>query len=581
MTAMTWSHASRDSWRREFLVVEADPRSPERGQYGFVQSVIREVAYQTLSRRERRDRHVKAAHYFESGGDHELAGVIAAHYMHAFEYSPPGPEAEDYAAKGRRALIGAADRAGSLGAHDQALAYLEQALEITTDPQEQAILWELAADAAQRAANYDAAHRLLTQSIERYQREGDLSAAMRATARLGSVLLAMGEVGSAMARLQAAPADLSELRSDPEVVNLTAELARAHMLNLESEQAIKWADEALPAAERLQLLSAVADLLTTKGAALQQLGRAQEGMALTAGAVNLAEKHALQSQRLRALFNYAGVLWDDSPVHAMDAARTALDVSRNLGDREWELAAAALACEFAIFTGEWDWAEANLQETYRDGVSGYHAADLGTTRAVLRALGGNVGAASEILEASKSLVEDLSDPQLLAQLRWAEGRVRLAAGDLGGALDNALSAVAAGGPNKSAAYLLAARAALWSHDPSQMSVVLARLENLHPQGQWIDCGRRSMEAGRAALEGRRDEAVHLYQEVFRNWRDLGVPFDLAMSQLDFVIAAGPEVPEARAAAEEARGIFTDLGARPFLERLDAALAVAPPVRPSE
>ena len=36
--------------RREFLAVEADPRSPERGQYAFVQSVVHEVAYATLAR---------------------------------------------------------------------------------------------------------------------------------------------------------------------------------------------------------------------------------------------------------------------------------------------------------------------------------------------------------------------------------------------------------------------------------------------------------------------------------------------------------------------------------------------------
>ncbi|MEA2461840.1 MAG: hypothetical protein QOH90_2017, partial [Actinomycetota bacterium] len=36
-----------DLGRREILLVDSDPRSPERGQYGFVQSLIREVAYQT------------------------------------------------------------------------------------------------------------------------------------------------------------------------------------------------------------------------------------------------------------------------------------------------------------------------------------------------------------------------------------------------------------------------------------------------------------------------------------------------------------------------------------------------------
>ena len=39
--------------RRELLVHEADPRSPERGQYAFVQALIREVAYNTLALRDR------------------------------------------------------------------------------------------------------------------------------------------------------------------------------------------------------------------------------------------------------------------------------------------------------------------------------------------------------------------------------------------------------------------------------------------------------------------------------------------------------------------------------------------------
>ena len=57
---------------------EVDPRSPERGQYAFVQAVIREVAYSTLALRDRRGRHLAAARYFESLGDDELAGALAS-----------------------------------------------------------------------------------------------------------------------------------------------------------------------------------------------------------------------------------------------------------------------------------------------------------------------------------------------------------------------------------------------------------------------------------------------------------------------------------------------------------------------
>lgn len=48
----------RDLIRREILEVDEDPRSPERGQYRFVQGLIREVAYGRLSKSERVSRHV-------------------------------------------------------------------------------------------------------------------------------------------------------------------------------------------------------------------------------------------------------------------------------------------------------------------------------------------------------------------------------------------------------------------------------------------------------------------------------------------------------------------------------------------
>ncbi|HYL40827.1 MAG TPA: adenylate/guanylate cyclase domain-containing protein, partial [Candidatus Binatus sp.] len=70
--------------RREILTLETDPRAPTRGQHAFVQALLREVAFSTLSRRERRARHLTAARYFESIGDEEVAGVIATHFVEAY-----------------------------------------------------------------------------------------------------------------------------------------------------------------------------------------------------------------------------------------------------------------------------------------------------------------------------------------------------------------------------------------------------------------------------------------------------------------------------------------------------------------
>ena len=47
--------------RAELLTLTADPRSPERGQAAFVEALIREVAYNTLSQPARKTRHLAAA----------------------------------------------------------------------------------------------------------------------------------------------------------------------------------------------------------------------------------------------------------------------------------------------------------------------------------------------------------------------------------------------------------------------------------------------------------------------------------------------------------------------------------------
>ena len=97
------------------------PASPERGQFAFVQALIREVAYNTLSRHDRRARHLAAARFFEAQGTDELAGALAGHYLAAHATAPEGPEADALAVQARLALEGAAERASALGAHDQAV----------------------------------------------------------------------------------------------------------------------------------------------------------------------------------------------------------------------------------------------------------------------------------------------------------------------------------------------------------------------------------------------------------------------------------------------------------------------------
>src|SRR5271165_6708490 len=87
----------RDLVRKEFLSLDTDPRSPERGQYGFVQGLIAEVAGATLSRRDRASKHLAVARHLESINDDELTGIVAAHYIEAYRAAPEGPGGDEIA----------------------------------------------------------------------------------------------------------------------------------------------------------------------------------------------------------------------------------------------------------------------------------------------------------------------------------------------------------------------------------------------------------------------------------------------------------------------------------------------------
>ena len=168
--------------RRELLVQLLDPRSPERGQFAFVQALIREVAYNTLAKRDRKVRHLAAARFFESLDTEELAGALAGHYLAAQRYAIDGPEADALRAQARVALRGAAERAAALGAHAQAITFLEHALEMTSDPADRADLHERALQSAQRILSADVAERHALGALDARRELGDRSDIALATA---------------------------------------------------------------------------------------------------------------------------------------------------------------------------------------------------------------------------------------------------------------------------------------------------------------------------------------------------------------------------------------------------------------
>jgi predicted ATPase len=122
--------------RKEVLLLQSDPRSPERGQYGFLQDLLHHVAYETLSLRERKTRHLAAAGYLETvfgEAEQEIVEVVSAHYLAAYQAAPDAPDAADIRAKAHTLLAAAGERAASLGASEEAERYFLHAAELASD----------------------------------------------------------------------------------------------------------------------------------------------------------------------------------------------------------------------------------------------------------------------------------------------------------------------------------------------------------------------------------------------------------------------------------------------------------------
>ncbi len=122
--------------RKEILSVDTDPRSPERGQYRFVQALLRGVAYETLSRRDRKARHISVAEHLATVPDADsIAGVLAAHYLDAADAVPEDDDVAQLRARGAALLEQAAEHAAEVGAPVDALGHYERllALDVTDD----------------------------------------------------------------------------------------------------------------------------------------------------------------------------------------------------------------------------------------------------------------------------------------------------------------------------------------------------------------------------------------------------------------------------------------------------------------
>ena len=551
--------------RRQMLQVDADPRSPERGQYQFVQAVVREVAEASLSRTDRRSLHLAAARYYESLGDDELAGVQASHYVEAYKATPAGPEADALAAQARVSLRAAAERAIALHSNRQAVSYLEQALAVTPDPADQAVLHERAVDPATNEGLLDEAlgHARALEGIARSR--GDRIGVLHAITLQASVELSHHRERTAIALLKPALADAADLGTTRETVEAQAELARALMVGGSSEESVEWSDRAISAAT-LTSDQLVTEILITKGTSLANMGRPTEGEILLRGAMQVAERNGNWWAALRARNNALGVVASDDLSAAAGMIREGYDVAMRYGLMTWayQFAHVGLTTEFS--RGDWDaWGT----ETAELNAPGFYGAWSLIETALREALQGRYDEARQKLDRGAELIGDAST-QGVSGLASSKAGIELAVGHWSEAI-----AAARGGwvhiDGVDSAVNFGMAIAAGANEPEWAREALVAFNSFEQRGRQADGQRSALRAVTAMLEGDWQTARSEYLAARRDLTASSALFVLGMMNLAIGARAQGHMPEAAEALAAARAFFTSVGAESFVERYQTAM----------
>ena len=614
--------ALADLTRREVLMVSADPLSPERGSYQFAQHMLRQVAYETLSRRDRKARHLTvAAHLrasFPNDGE-EVTDVIASHYLNALNAVPDDRDVGQIRAQAIAALVRAGERAQRTGAPAAAVTSYAAAAGLSAEqdgapdredtpdggsagdgshagnaavsadsqgagpePRPVGVLWEMAAHAADTCANWAGAVEYAGRARDRHLDDGRAREAARAQATMGRALRLWGRHSEARDQLTTAAEVLREA-PDKDTVRALSELA-ALEVTAGSSAADEVCAEALALGQALAVDDGtLAHLFTTRGIWHSRAGRMLEAASYFREAARLATQIDDNFSLGRALLNLSDEVTATDPAAGAEAARAAADHLRQAGARDHLAVAVTNVAQALLMTGDWDSAEAELaQAVDADGLDDIEF--LVGYRAWVTALRGDTPTAQAAL-AGLGEVWATEDPQDRANIAVAEAFTAAARRQPAAALRHARAAVdlasALGISHELSrwAWPLAARSAHDVADTAAVAELLVLLDGYQP-GQLAPMLRAERDLARARLsaaEGDRG-ADAAFAAAIAGLRQHSTPYHLAHGLLDHAAhlatrRTADTIASAAAAIGEARDIAARLGCQPLLDR---AASMTPP-----
>jgi tetratricopeptide (TPR) repeat protein len=566
--------------RKELLGIHSDRFSPERGQYEFLGDLVRWVAYETLSKKERKARHLAVARWQEQLGEDDAIEMVASHYLRAYEAEPSAEDAEDIRLKARTALTGAGDRAAALGANGEAQRRFLQAGELATSDLDRAELLERSGDMALRELRLDEARDMFTEAMSLYEGLGASHPAARVLARIaGEVDYPEGrvDVDESLERMDAAFLVLSREQQDRDLALLASQLGRMRFFVGDMEGAAEAIDVALRIGEAQGLPDVLSHALNSRANVVAAFGRYEESVALMRHALALAIEHDLPEQALRAYNNLAETMTDrERYEEGLELYGRGLALADRVGSGVWKRALLSEIVFPLLMLGRWDEALEFADQVPDSQKGGTDIIGLLVSIPVITVARGDIDRAERIVEIFEGYGRS-SDVQEAAAYACASASVFRARSRDDEALDAARRAVSGG---LQVGYTATAKigftqgigAAFSLGDLDAVRALIGTIDEMTPgvEPPFLRALADRSRARIAVLEDDGETAERNFKAAIGLFREMEIPYWRALSQVEYgewLVAQGRR-DEAAPTLHEARDTLDRLGASRWLERLD-------------
>jgi class 3 adenylate cyclase/predicted ATPase len=571
--------------RKQVLMIRADPLSPDRGQYAFAQGMLRTVAYEMLSRGERKVRHRAAAEHlrraFPNDGE-DVAEVIASHYLDAYRAAMDDPDADELRLLSLDALRRAAQRAATVGAPEVAVRSYTTAAELATDPVERAELTQAAGEMAFHAGRMHESLQLLEAASGAFTAAGHEREAARITRSISRSLVRLGRNDEAAERLVGALETLGTERLDAEIGALNCALGHALAFAGRYDEAAPAIEAALVIAQALELPKLMCQALTDKAVIYLQTSRVEEARGLLDTATEIAMREDLSEELNRARGNSANLRMQWDLPGAGELLESSMTIAQRRGDRYLVSHSAGNLMQVHLLTGRWEEIERLSHELLEDNEQRLASETVHYPLTVLAALRGDNGRARESLGRLDAWKET-EDPEFrsiygaaVVGVLVAEGRFDEALERSDAMLDEAIGKLSVANESVRYAWPDALRAALELGRVERARELVTLLGD-EPPGHVPPFLRFQLARGRAltdAAAGEHDEVEAGLMAAIDGFQSLGYPYWLAQVQLDLAgwLQGQGRDGESAPLLAEAIDALELLGAAPALSRARALRA---------